>query len=701
MSAIGNIISTALGYIMYVCYYIVKNYGLAIILFTLLTKIVLLPISIWVHKNGIKIVRIMPEINNIKIHYFGDKDQISEKTADIYKREKYNPFASVIPLIIQLVLLVGLVSVIYNPMTHLLHVRTAVCEAFVEKTADLVELDPESSSRQMTVVDTVKNPGYSEQFLALQETFPQEDISGIISDIQGLNMSLFQISYAAIPAQKKGITLLVPLLAGLAAWILCMGQNSLNPLQAEQGVWNKLGTMLFSVGISLFLGAFVPIGVGFYWIFSNLFSLLQQVILNRIMDPHKFIDYEALEKSKEELRGLEEVGKSELNHADRRELLKREKDDYKRFFSIANKHFVIYSESSGFYKYYKDIIEWLIRHSNISIHYITNDPNDAIFIKSKECPQIKPYYIGEKKLITLMMKMDADIVLMTTPDLETYYLKRSYIRKDIEYIYTYHAFGSENLTLRTHALDYFDTILCTGPHNVQEQRALEALYGLKPKKLVEAGYCLIDDMDRNYSGMDKKENEVKTVLIAPSWQKDNILDLCLDEILSGILNRGYKIIVRPHPQYVKIYRAKWDKILDKYKDKVDENFILETDFSSNVTVYMADLVITDWSNIGYEFSFTTYKPTLYINTPMKIMNPEWEKIDITPINIKIRDQIGASLEVEDLNEVSAVVDRLIKETPAYYNIIAGYKQKVFFNLGKSGEVSGKYILNRLKERQKK
>lgn len=57
-----------------------------------------------------------------------------------------------------------------------------------------------------------------------------------------------------------------------------------------------------------------------------------------------------------------------------------------------------------------------------------------------------------------MMKMDADIVVMTTPDLDNFYLKRSYLRKDIEYIYMFHGIGSTNMVVRKGAYDHFDTV---------------------------------------------------------------------------------------------------------------------------------------------------------------------------------------------------------------------------------------------------
>lgn len=699
MQFLENLLSVPLGYLMYFCYHIVSNYGWAIVFFTLLTKVILLPLSVWLQKNSVKIVRITPEINHIKATHFGDADAIAEKTSELYKREKYNPFASIIPLFIQIVLLMGLVQVIYNPLTHLFHMDAEVSTAMVQMAGEMAEINLESSSVQMEVVDMVKNPDYYETFLSLQDKFPEAELDALLPQIQKSDMSMAGVSLGLVPVTAGGLTLLMPVLAALAAWFLCIAQNKLNPLQAEQGKWNQIGMTVFSVALSLFLGAFVPLGVGLYWIWSNLFSIVQQVFLNMVINPKKYIDYEALEESKKELAGYQALGEKKKLFQ-KNPNAKREKQDYKRFFSIVNKHLVIYSEGNGYFKYFKDIMEYILEHSNVAIHYITNDPNDNIFELAKKQPQIKPYYIGEKKLITLMMKMDADIVLMSTPDLENFYLKRSYLRKDIEYIFVNHGVGSDNLTYRTHALDHFDTIFCVGPHIVEEQRALEKLYQLPEKKLVETGYCLLDNMAENYAAMEKKENEVKTILIAPSWQNDNLMDLCLDELLEGIIGQGYRIIVRPHPQYVRIYPSKMEMILNKYQSKMDENFIIETDFSSNVTVYSADLLITDWSNIGYEFSFTTYKPTLYINTPMKVMNPEWEKIDVVPIDIRIRDELGASIDVDKLDTTKEVIDRLIRETPQYHDTIAKLKEESFFHLGESAKVSGQYILNSLQEKQK-
>ncbi len=633
-----KVIYTVFNWILGGCYAVCKNYGLAIILFTLISKILLLPVTIWVQKNSIKMVRIMPEINRIKAKYFGDKDTIADEEQKLYKREGYSAFASIIPTIIQIVILIGLISTI----------RTNINEGT-----------------------------YNTMFLG--------------------------IDLANVPAQKGGLLYLSPILAGISAFLLCVVQNRANVLQAEQSKGMKYGTMAFSVGLSLYLGLFVPIGVAVYWIASNVFSIIQQYILNWAINPKKYINYEELEASRKELAELGSIdGSKKRNPED----VRREKADYKRFFSIGNKHLVFYSESSGFYKYFKGVIEYILDNTNITIHYITSDPKDAIFKLAETKTQIKPYYIGEKRLITLMMKMDADIVVMTMPDLENFHIKRSYVRKDIQYIFIPHSMCSLNLTMRTASIDHFDTIFCTGKHQTEETRKTEEAYNLPPKKLIDWGYCLLDEMRADY--WKKQENKVedpnrpKSVLIAPSWQKDNIVDSCLDEILEALRGRGYQIIVRPHPQHVRHQPERMEMLKTKFA--ADKDIEIQTDFSSNDTVFDADMMITDWSGIAYEYSFTTYKPVLFMDTPIKIMNPEYQRIDTEPFNIWMREILGRVVKPEDASTVGDVIDEMFAETDNYRDTIKQYAYDYVYNLDHSSEVGGKYIINELqriiKERKK-
>ena len=672
------------------CYKLFSNYGIAIILFTLISKIVLLPLSIWVQKNSIKMVKMQPMINKIKIKFFGDKDKISDETSELYKKEKYNAFASLIPLFIQIALLMGLVEVINHPLDYIVKFNEKSISNSVEvMMKEHPEVDKDSSSKQLVVVNDIKTNKVDYSSVLSKEE---------INDVKKLNMKFLGIDLSWVAVQKKGMAWIIPLIAGLSSLILCIGQNMMNVLQKEQGAANKYGMLVLSVGLSVYLGMFVPAGVALYWTASNLLAVLQQWLLNIFINPKKYVDYEELEKTRIELDEMMSSTKVKRT----KEQIKKEKQDYKKFFSIVNKHLVFYSESNGFYKYYKGVIDYILENTNITIHYITSDYNDSIFDLEKENSQIKAYYIGDCKLITLMMKLDADVVVMTMPDLETYHIKRSYLRKDICYLYYPHGQGSTNLTLRPHATDHYDVVFTTGKHQQDEELIFNKKYKLN-RVIFPFGYPLLDDMIEKYNSGSKKENKKKTILIAPSWQKDNIVDLCLEEILDNLKNENYNIIVRPHPQHVRHKKEYFDKMKSQYENS--KNIEIQTDFTKTSTVFDADLVITDWSDIGFEYAFTTKKPVLYIDTPMKIMNPNYQDIDIEPINVWARNKIGKSLKVDELNRINETVKELLKDKDKYNKAITKVVNEYVYNLGNSSEVGANYIIDliqkKIKERSKK
>ncbi len=623
MSIVIDAVVNGLLWLINLCYGFCNNYWVAILVFTFLTKVILLPLSVWVQKNSIKTVRMSPEMNHIKAAYFGNQEVISEEQYKLFKREKYSPFADLIPLFVQLALLMGVVEA-------------------VKRGTDLTD----------------------------------------------------------IPVRTGGATLLIPLLAALSAFFMCFVQNKINVLQSEQGHLNQYGTMIFSVALSLYLGFFVSIGVGFYWTCSNIFSIVQLLLLNIWINPKDYIDYEALEKSKEELNKVRAMMAARQKADKKNPYRSKGKADYKRFLKTSDKKVVFYSEKNGFYKYYKDIIEEIIRRTNIVIHYITSDPEDEVF--QMEGDQFKPYYINENRMIVLMMKLETDIMVMTTPDLENYQLKRSYIQKDIEYIYVPHDVNSVNLAFHKEALDHFDTIFTSGPKNTAEIAEREKKYGLPAKNLVEWGSSVIDDMTVAYEQMiegyaeSRMQDGQRTIMIAPSWQKDNILDSCIEEMLDQLVQTLHHIIVRPHPQYVRHFEARIDALAAKYKGY---DVVFQKDFSSTESVYMSDLLITDWSSISFEYAFSTLKPVLFIDTPMKILNPDYQELETVPIDLELRNKVGISIAMDNVGDrIVETVDKLLNEIQFAPESMQKLKEKYSYNIGESGKAGAKYIIERLVQR---
>ena len=683
MDLINMVLGTPLGYLMYGCYQLVKNYGAAIILFTLLSKVLLLPISVQVQKNSIKMVKLQPELQAIKERYAGDKDRIAEEQIALYDQEHYSPALGCLPMLLQIPLVLGLISVIYNPLQHLLHMDAATINALVAQAESVLGTTELGAAPQMAVIRLLQNPATMESFAA----FPSE----ILAKIHQLQLTFWGVNLSLVPTFALPLVL-IPLAAGLSAWLLCFVQDRANVLQREQSKGSQLGMTLFMIAFSTYFAFIVPAGVGLYWIFGNLFAILQLFLLNQLYNPAAYIDYASRPKPlTKEQRAAQ---KAEAAYA-----REKEKESLQRFFSMDNweKQLIIYSEKNGFYKYFSDVMDWLLAHTDIVIHYVTSDAGDGIFERSKtrKDGRIVPYYVSNQKLANFFLRADADMMLMTMPDLNQYHLKRSLARRDMEYVYCFHYPLSTHMVLRQHALDAYDTVFLVGDFQREEIRQAEKWNESPEKNLVTCGYGLLEQLSKRYAAMDQTARDRKKILIAPSWQPDNLLDSCIHPLLSGLLGQGYEVVVRPHPEYMKRYGSRMEAIVAQYGDYPREELSFELDFSADDSLYDSDIVITDWSGTAYEFAFITKKPVLFINTPPKINNPDYEQITVPPLEVALRNEIGLSLEMDDIEDAPKMLLMLLEQADHYTKRIQEIFSETIAHFGHSGEVGGTYIAEKL------
>lgn len=695
MAVLNNIIGTPLGWLLRLCVNFIGSYGWALVVFTALTKVILFPLSIWVQKNSIKMIQMKPQLNEVEAQYGRDKDRVSELTLQLYKEQNYHPLAGVIPMLIQVPIILGLINVIYNPMQHILTLDKGLIQAFLDKAMALLQTEELGSGAQISVMKMILDPATAADFAGI--AVPGVSTAAAIEAMRGLDMNFLGWDLAVTPKLfGMGFQSLVPWLSGFSAFLLCVAQNRVNVLQKEAGFMGRWGMTIFLTLFSLYFASLVPAGVGIYWICGNLFAIVMMLLVNALIPPAKYIDYPALEESKKHLAESKKLLKASKPS---KEAMARAKKDYKRFTDADNvKKVVFYSEGSGFYKYFRLIIEALLRKDpELVIHYVTSDPNDVVFTLDE--PRLVPYFIDDNRLIMLFMLVDADIVLMTMPDLQTFHLKRSYMRKDMEYIYLFHGIMTSFSTLREHALDAYDTILFAESNQRAEfSRYLEQA-GME-KTLVDCGYGVLDDMLEKVRELRQAEapHERPKILIGPSWQPDNVLESCLLPILEK-LTPDYDVTIRPHPQYIRRFGAKLQEIKEAAAPYLGEHCRFEEDFSSNATVYTADILITDWSGIAYEYAFATERPVLFVHTPMKIVNEADANIqNAERPDLVLRNVVGRDLQPETVGDtVLPTVQDFIANAEAYRDIIVETRSKYIYNLGHSGEVAADYILGRLKE----
>ncbi len=355
----------------------------------------------------------------------------------------------------------------------------------------------------------------------------------------------------------------------------------------------------------------------------------------------------------------------------------------------AEKAIVFYAEHEGYYSYFEGIIKKLSGEYNRTLCYVTSDPDDPILQKSES--RIKTFYL--KKLLAFFMAfVDCRVFVMTLTDLNQFHLKRSL--NPVHYVYVFHALVSTHMAYRYGAFDHYDSILCCGPHQVEEIRRHEKLYELAPKKLIEAGYYRLEriyEAYQNYSPEKSSSVTKGTILIAPSWGAANVLESCGEHLVELLLEAGYKVIVRPHPETVRHSPSLITLFASKFGN--NPHFTLETSVATDDSLLQADVLICDCSGVSLEYAFGTERPVLFLDVPLKVQNQRFKELGIEPLELSLRPEIGVVVPLEKLDTVPQVISELVANSAVYKKRIAKLWKQNVYAFGHSSEIGAQCIIN--------
>ena len=314
---------------------------------------------------------------------------------------------------------------------------------------------------------------------------------------------------------------------------------------------------------------------------------------------------------------------------------------------------VFYAEDIQSQNFFIDLMKELLVKFNQEVCYLTSDVNDSIFYEVKNYPKLKVFYIGTGLFRTWMfMNLKADLFIMTMPDIEKFHLKRSKIYP-VHYLYIFHALVSTHSNYRQGAFDFYDTIFCTGKQQITEIRETEKYYKLPKKNLFRDGYRPLEYLINESLTFSNASSDKLKILIAPSWGKNNILEHCINELLENLIDSGNEIFLRPHPMTLRNNKSQIEELKSKFLNK--KNFNLQENHADRSILFESDLLITDWSGIGIEYGLGLLKPILYINVPKKNFNPEYRKINIIPMEVSVRSEIGKIVEIKDIPYINKII----------------------------------------------
>lgn len=284
MQIFEYIINVPLGYVLSFFYGIFHSYGLALIFFTIVMKLILLPFAIKQQKSQVGMMRVKPKEEAIRKKYANNKEKMNQEIMNLYQAESVNPMSGCLPLLLQMPILFGLYGVINKPLTYIFHL----------------------TQEQIVAVDTAMStsfhtqPGYFQIPMAEAMASNMDKLSFLPQTVHAIDFNFLGINLAHTPSLSHfDILWLIPILAGVSAYfsgVLSQKMASVGTSdQAAAGGMNKM-MMLMMPLMSVWITFTTPAGVGFYWTLSNLLIMLQSYVLNRIYDPKK-----AFEEAKAEL----------------------------------------------------------------------------------------------------------------------------------------------------------------------------------------------------------------------------------------------------------------------------------------------------------------------------------------------------------------------------------------------------------------
>jgi YidC/Oxa1 family membrane protein insertase len=355
------------------------------------------------------------------------------------------------------------------------------------------------------------------------------------------------------------------------------------------------------------------------------------------------------------------------------------------------RNIVIYSESGQDWHYFEPLINVLNDDLQRKVTYITSDPNDTGLDRQHDL--FRAIHIPEGLFLTWFFNFQkADVVVMTMMDLDNLQLKKSI--HPVHYVYLFHSLGSTHMVDYANSYDAYDSLFCVGPHHVAELRKRESIQGLKARNLFEYGHprlenLLVVAMSYQLSATPAETSSATTVLIAPTWGDESIFNTCGDELTGVLLDAGYKVIIRPHYQTLKMTPDVISNLRKKYGDH--ENFEYQDRMGESDSLFRSDILISDWSAMAIEYALGLEKPVLFIDLPRRIRNPDWQALDIEPQEVAFRKLAGDIVSPQQLAEVPQMIDRLLQNQESFRQRMQSLRSKMVFNIGESTQAGAKEI----------
>lgn len=279
------------GYLLDFINNLVGNYGLAIILFTVVIKLLMLPLSIKQQKTMKKTAKIQEQLKIIQFKYKNDPEKLNRETMELYKKENMSPFSGCLSVIMQFILLISIFYMVRYPLTYMERVDKNQINTYIQQMKD----DGKTVSEAYSEIDVVREIEY------LRDKFPEDERLKEIN----LNMNFFGLDLSKIPQQNLSdwTVYIIPILYIISTFISMRITTSMQKKSKENKdiiditeekqeeksemedameQSNKMMSWMMPI-MSVSISLVAPLGLALYWLVNNVLMIAERLVLDKIV----------------------------------------------------------------------------------------------------------------------------------------------------------------------------------------------------------------------------------------------------------------------------------------------------------------------------------------------------------------------------------------------------------------------------------
>lgn len=292
-----GVISELFGYVLNALYNLINNYGVAIIIFTVLLRLILIPITIKQQKSMKKSAKLQQEMQEIQAKYKNNPEKLNQETIELYKRKKMSPFTGCLSAILQLIIILSVFWLVSQPLTYMKKVQnTDIYNEYKTKIEESSET--KSSYKEIAIINAIETD-YQEILKNLEDENIEnkEELENRKNELEQLriNMEFLTLDLSKVPTQSLNDwkVYVIPILYVITSFISIrmstktqLSNKKENEEKSEElnsmEQMNKSMSWMMPI-MSISIAVIAPLGLALYWLVSNVLMIIERLVINKIM----------------------------------------------------------------------------------------------------------------------------------------------------------------------------------------------------------------------------------------------------------------------------------------------------------------------------------------------------------------------------------------------------------------------------------